>query len=499
VNLLVQGGSAIQLFKGLDTRQLKVSSDTTPNAAFDFKSVMNEKSYAPREYEAEVTQSRSDEKLNKQEMTSRKRPEVRDANNEGTSTRKMKSKETSQVDQKGETEKVSKDESTEESKELSAVKKLLKKLGMSDEEITQMMEMIPEEMVSELAALMQELPQLTDLTLDSTVALEELSSMIGGLDEIIEKISLELSQMQNVPTELLSTIENLEAKLETAQMNLESMSAEDFAQVLTEVEAEVTAETRQTTELTSEIEVLEVKVTETPVENTDAKVETPASDATKIAPIEEQATQESHDENSSDKSDQSSDQSSDQAQTVVQTNAELTPSQVDQSFNDMIKIENSLIKNAQPMELASGRVRLAQNVMDQVMTGTKFQLNPTENGQQIVLRLSPEDLGTVNLKISVEKGILMAEFNVENQIVKETLESNMSDLKQALEEKGFAIEGMEVSVGQDQSEQQGQFENNFFNQSNQRKYFFGLEEDLPDLESLNKSLAGLQSSFEYLG
>lgn len=488
---MFNGGSAVQLFQGLDTRQLKVSNDKTRNASFDFQSVLSEKTYEQREYDRSSTEVNSDEKLNKQEMTSRKRPEVREATNDKQTVRESKSEKTDQVEKD---QKVDEKSSSEESKEVSAIKKLLKKLGMSDEEVAAMLEMIPEDLLADLTQLVQEIPQNLEFALIAEDAQDQIGSFMGSLNNILQELTQDLSNLQDVPTELMSAIENMVAKLGEAQLNLENMTTEAFSQVLEDVISSDGETIQVQGETASEIEVLDVKVVETQTETSDIK---PEAMAESLRGIETDADVKTDQDSGEGKSDDQSTNTG--AQQAISIGAEQTPSQVDQAFAEAIKIESAAIKNSQPMELASGRVRLAQNIMDQVMQGTKLQLNPTENGQQIMLRLRPEELGNVNLKISVEKGILMAEFQVESQIVKEALESNMSDLKQSLAEKGYSIEGMQVSVGQDQTEQQSQFENRFFNQSSQRKYFFGNEEDLPDFESINKTLAGLQSTFEYLG
>lgn len=486
----MQGGSAVQLFKGLDTRQLKVSNDNTRNAEFDFKSVLKDKTYESNEVEKSYDGPKSDEKLNKHEMTSRKRPEVREANNEKATVSESRAKETDGVQKDTQVEN---SDEVKADKEVEAVKKLLMKLGMSEEEVDAMLEMIPEDMMASLVQIIEELPQIGELSMIDSDLQNQLSETIENLTMVLQEITTELSSMKDVPAEMLETLENLSAKLEDAQINLESMKVEDFAQIISAA-TEETTERSSETQAASEIEIVDVKVVETQSETQEIKPESELE-----IPREGKVQAETQENADTNQENGKSEQSAVNATATQTETAEQTPAQVDQSFSEMMKIENMIIKNAQPMELASGRVRLAQNIMNQVMSGARMQLNPTENGQQIILRLRPEELGNVDLKLSVDKGILMAEFNVESQIVKETLESNMADLKQALAEKGYNIEGMQVSVGQEQTEQQGQFENRFFNQNTQRKYFFAGEDELPDFESINKSLAGLQSTFEYLG
>lgn len=488
---MLQRGSAVQLFNGFDTRQLKVSNDNAKNMAFDFQSVLSEKSYESNEVAKKDTQLKSDEKLNKHEMTSRKRPEVHEAKETAKEVKRSKAEGSKEVDNKS---KVSESDESKESKELSAAKRLLKKLGMSDDEIENMLEMLPEDMIANLVQVVKELPQVMGVIESEGNLHASLTESVGNLQETLQEMIQYLTQTDSIEVspELKMALENMTQKLESAQLNLENMKTEEFAQVVEAVQQNESSQAQTEAGMKTEVEIIDVKAIEPQSDISEIKVDGQAE------AVQEVQTKTSE-QGAADEDQESNTKDQPTLQTAAVESAEQSPSQVDQSAAEMIKIESAVIKNAQPMEHASGRVRLAQNIMNQVMTGVKPNLNLTENGQQIVLKLRPEELGTVDLKLSVEKGILMAEFNVESQIVKETLESNMADLKQALAEKGYNIEGMQVSVGQEQTEQQGQFENRFFNQNTQRKYFFGNEEDMPDFESINKTLAGLQSTFEYLG
>ncbi|GKT30462.1 hypothetical protein ADUPG1_001517, partial [Aduncisulcus paluster] len=97
VKLLMQGGSAVQLFKGLDARQLKVSNDNTRNAAFDFKSVLSEKSFEKTDANRALTDTKAEQKLNKHEMTSKRTPEVRDAKDDSSAVKQTRNKESESV------------------------------------------------------------------------------------------------------------------------------------------------------------------------------------------------------------------------------------------------------------------------------------------------------------------------------------------------------------------------------------------------------------------
>ena len=61
--------------------------------------------------------------------------------------------------------------------------------------------------------------------------------------------------------------------------------------------------------------------------------------------------------------------------------------------------------------------------------------------------LRPEALGEVRLKIQVEGDIVMARITVENQQVKQIVESNLNSLKNALTEHNLQTGSFSVDVG----------------------------------------------------
>jgi len=96
------------------------------------------------------------------------------------------------------------------------------------------------------------------------------------------------------------------------------------------------------------------------------------------------------------------------------------------------------------------------NVIEQIMNQVKVQ---TSGGQFTEMRLTlrPESLGDIILRVVTQNGIVMAQFEAENQRVKEALEANMNQLRNALEEAGIKFSELSVSVGQDENERMNQF------------------------------------------
>jgi len=69
--------------------------------------------------------------------------------------------------------------------------------------------------------------------------------------------------------------------------------------------------------------------------------------------------------------------------------------------------------------------------------------------QQARIQLSPPELGHIDLRLVIDQGHLQAHLGTENPLVKEMIESNLSQLKQQLAGLGFVVEEFSVHVGAD--------------------------------------------------
>ncbi|MBQ7667724.1 MAG: flagellar hook-length control protein FliK [Clostridia bacterium] len=83
-----------------------------------------------------------------------------------------------------------------------------------------------------------------------------------------------------------------------------------------------------------------------------------------------------------------------------------------------------------------------------------------------VMKLKPDDLGKVTIKLSLENGIISAKFLAESEKVKEILESGFNQLKDALQKQGMLIQEFSVSVDNGSSQDRAMFEG-------RRKFFSG--------------------------
>jgi flagellar hook-length control protein FliK len=100
----------------------------------------------------------------------------------------------------------------------------------------------------------------------------------------------------------------------------------------------------------------------------------------------------------------------------------------------------------------------SQNVMEQIVSHMRFEVRG--DMAEIRIQLKPEHLGEVSLRIATQNGIVVAQFVAESQRVKEIIESNFSQLRDALEQQGINISEIEVSVAQGEADRQFAFESN---------------------------------------
>ena len=67
--------------------------------------------------------------------------------------------------------------------------------------------------------------------------------------------------------------------------------------------------------------------------------------------------------------------------------------------------------------------------------------------QEIRIKLKPEILGELMMRMEVEKGVVVANIMVDNYKTKEIIETNLYQLKEDMHDNGLEIKTFEVFVG----------------------------------------------------
>jgi len=132
--------------------------------------------------------------------------------------------------------------------------------------------------------------------------------------------------------------------------------------------------------------------------------------------------------------------------------------------------QNSVKEAEKPVE--TGRMSRTPildkaEVLSQIVKKADLLVGKTQS--EMIMKLEPENLGKVTLKIAMERGTMTASFQAENQQVKAMIESNTDSLRDMLQEKGINVTAINVSVNQQsgdnqswKNQNQGQFNENTF-------------------------------------
>lgn len=116
----------------------------------------------------------------------------------------------------------------------------------------------------------------------------------------------------------------------------------------------------------------------------------------------------------------------------------------------------------------------------------RMKLNGGDTMNEIKMKLTPESLGELTIKVTLERGIISARAIVENPYVKQVMESNMAELKQNLKSQGINFDQIDVFVGEDPDERR-QTGESYQDQNRKKKRALGGIEEL-DLEEAGRIL-----------
>lgn len=100
-------------------------------------------------------------------------------------------------------------------------------------------------------------------------------------------------------------------------------------------------------------------------------------------------------------------------------------------------------------------------IVRQIVEQIKVQIKPDVSSME--LQLNPENLGKVNLQVTSKGGAVTAQMFVQNETVKTMIESQLSVLREAMNEQGVKVQAVEVTV------ETGQFGRSLEQHSEQQK------------------------------
>jgi flagellar hook-length control protein FliK len=113
-------------------------------------------------------------------------------------------------------------------------------------------------------------------------------------------------------------------------------------------------------------------------------------------------------------------------------------------FNAFVEELNFAVNNNQGAETDSLPVYNMDDITNQMVEQIKVKLQPDQTS--IEIQLTPKHLGKISLSIVSENGVLTANFTTQNEMIKETIQSQMHILKEQLHNQGLKVEDIEVEV-----------------------------------------------------
>ena len=162
-----------------------------------------------------------------------------------------------------------------------------------------------------------------------------------------------------------------------------------------------------------------------------------------------------------------------------------------QNLDNQIGVNQKVEGNA----TQTNQARETYNVPQQIVEQAKLLQRGTDS--QMIIKLNPEHLGQLSLKVSVNgNGGVTATFHTDNAQVRAILETTMTQLKQQLDEQGIKVDNVEVHTGlPDGQLPQDQGQQGFYQQQGQQVR--SQQADLQDFEESSENLAAeLENSQE---
>jgi flagellar hook-length control protein FliK len=385
--------------------------------------------------------------------------------------------------------------STDDSKLAQLKERLKKATGLDDDEIDMLMAIMG-------PAFQQVIEQLPETVIDQ-LDLTKLADIANTLQNIEINQLLQEPVDETMLTQLTEQISEFTEVLKSA-MEGETASA-DFESLLDKInaQAEAVVEAVSENEGKSVKDILSEMKASKPSETVEAKLST-STDAEE-ATVEQTTSQMASDEQSTAEEETTETANVSTKLTAVseKTNEDTETDTVDSDQDLMMtnqtqdqKFVDTVIRNMETKQVPR------QEVLTQVMDSIKANLTVSENGSQMLIKLQPEQLGDVEVKVSMHKGVVLAEIKVENETVKAAIETNLDQLKNALSQKGYNTNQISVAIDSGKKEDGGASYNQWA-QAQKQNSKIEIEDETSFLEKLTTGYVndGLYetSTIDYFG
>ncbi|MGX8797964.1 flagellar hook-length control protein FliK [Fusibacter sp. JL298sf-3] len=441
----------------LDNSTLLKKSDNRPKGSF--AEVLNVKKSAEKPKEAQTPVKVEKKDVEKSET------QKRQAKTETEATTKVKSAKPEAVDK---TEKLT-PEALEALKE-----KLLKKTGLSEEQLMYLLDALQIDLQS---------PESLKLLTEDPVLMAALENFVSAsIDFSLEQVGTDEAVEESVDT-VFKAFVDVYADVSKAPPETKAstpVDAEVFVEMMQEVLKEVKVKPDEVTRAVPEKASVSTEPLQSMVKEDGVKV-----DAKTI--LEAPKLVNSGGEKMQAKGEQTT-------KVTVDENAAAAKSDVATTFQQLL--------TKQPVGVIAGKEAVAMPkdpVVQQVVEWMKGPIRISEAGTTMKMTLKPDTLGEVELKLNLHKGTVLAEIKVENEMVKAAIEANLDQLKHNLSNKGYQVGQMSVSVDLTNKEQAESHTHGESGRQSQQKPF-DLEEIVEEgVVMTQASESGLGSHIDFAG
>lgn len=126
-----------------------------------------------------------------------------------------------------------------------------------------------------------------------------------------------------------------------------------------------------------------------------------------------------------------------------------------QQFNKQNRLEETDLVSARPQQSIQPD---SNNIIGQIVEHARLFKSPEMS--EMIIKLKPEHLGELTLKVAVDNGVVSATFHSNNSEVRGIIESSVQQLRQDMAQQGLKVEYVGVYAGLGQPFSNGQGEAN---------------------------------------
>lgn len=334
---------------------------------------------------------------------------------------------------------------------------LSEKLGVTEEEVTEQMEVMGLTVLdlmdpSKLAGLVMELTGSEDI--GSLLLSEDFQQLLGQMGELSQELMAQLNLTPEEMTQLMEQMETMTQESTDENLLVQDEGAGDIQPAVETDGAKQNAGTAQTAG--------KVSSAEQTVQNA-VRQESAEADGAKavVSGAQEQAEQQGQEEMTEDGADTSKDSLTEMTQSKGTEKAEspqghITYQTTTQTINQgTVEVTQTVVQTRIDVE----------DIIRQVSQMTRVSIAQGESS--IEMQLNPANLGKVYLQVISREGAITAQIAAQNEAVKEALESQITILKENMNQQGMKVEAIEVTIASHEFERN--LEENQQNPANQQE------------------------------